>query len=253
MSTRIAECFWRIFLSVLFFVACLIINNKDMSLFHVNFFATLYFNFKMLPLRLAIKLPFVLYFKIKFVNCNGHVVFPSNNVKFKMVQIGANGSDMFGHLCTTIDVRGNIIIRGSGIRVGHGSLLRVEKDGTLDFSEGSILGARNIIFCCKSIKFEQNCLFSWDCQILDSDTHSIKDMVSGEIKPKTQDIVIGKNSWIGNHVIINKGTVLPEGTIVSAMSLLNKDYSIILNKNSVIGGIPARKLRENKLRMNDKL
>ena len=71
--------------------------------------------------------------------------------------------------------------------------------------------------------------------------------------PATKDIIIGEDSWIGNHVIINKGTILPKGTIVSAMSLVNKDYSVLLNEHSIIGGVPAKLLKENKIRVNDKL
>ena len=224
-----------------------------MSVFHVNLFATLYFNFKMLPFRQAIKFPIVLYFNVKLVSCKVRIILSTDKVRFRMVQIGANGSDMFGQLCTTIDVRGEILVRGTGIRIGHGSLLRVEKGGTLELFDGAILGAKNTLFCCKSIKLEENSLFSWDCQIMDSDTHSLQDAITGEIKPATQDVIIGKDSWVGNHVIVNKGTILPEGTIVSAMSLLNKDYSQLIKKNSVIGGIPAKLLKENRLRVNDKL
>ncbi len=219
----------------------------------INLLATIYFCFKMLPFRQAVRLPVVFYNRVRFVNCRGNVSFLSDVVRFKMVQVGAHGSDMFSNLRTTIDLRGGVVFKGDGIRIGYGSLLRVEEGGVIEFAEGSIIGARNMVFCCKSIRFDQNCLFSWDCQILDSDTHSLRDLTTGEINPKTQSIIIGKDCWIGNHVIINKGTVLPEGTIVSSMSLLNKDYSAFINENSIIGGIPAKLLKEHIVRVNDKL
>lgn len=210
-----------------------------------NIFATLYFNFKYLPFKQAIHLPIVFYNRISFQRNRGRVVLESNVPSFKMVQIGAHGSDMFPNETTTIDVEGTLLFRGSNIIVGTGSLIRVEKNAEIEFFEHSIIGARNMVFACKSIQFMQNTLFSWDCQILDSDTHQLKDMITGEIKPYIKNIVIGKDSWIGNHVIINKGTVLPAGTVVSAMSLCNKDYSAIIDSNCVIGGVPAKLLCNN--------
>lgn len=223
------------------------------KLFSMNLRATLYFNFKVLPFRQAIHLPIVLYNRIKFRRLTGQLVFECEKVSYKMVQIGAHGSDMFSNYTTTIDLAGSVVIYGDSIRIGTGSLLRVEPKAKLELYHNSILGARNIIFCCNSIDFKENSLFSWDCQILDSDTHSLMNMETGEVGMVSKGIVIGCDCWIGNHVVINKGTILPEGTIVSSMSLCNKDYSGIINKYSVIGGIPAKLLLTNRKRLNDKL
>ena len=219
-----------------------------MKYMRINYRATLYFNFKFLPFRQALHLPFILYNKIRFLRTSGRVILDCDKVKCKMVQIGAHGSDMFSGSKCLIDVAGDIIIHGDKIRIGYGSLVRVENQACLEFYENSILGARNIIFCCKNIVFHTNSLFSWDCQIMDSDTHSLWNAESKEYNEITKSIVVGKNTWIGNHVIINKGTVLPEGTIVSSMSLCNKDYSEIIEEHCVIGGVPAKLLKTNMIR-----
>lgn len=216
----------------------------------VNIVKTLLFNFKLLPFRQAIHLPIVFYHNIKFVNLKGTVKFNTDNVSFRMVRIGAYGSDMFPGGVTTIDLKGELNFEGDGIIIGHGSLLRVEPDAQLFFSKNVIMGARNIIFCCTKIVLSKNTLFSWDCQILDSDTHHTKNLRTGMLKTISKPIFIGSQSWIGNHVMINKGTILPTGTIVSAMSLCNKDYSQLINKNSIIGGVPARILDEQIVRVD---
>lgn len=219
----------------------------------MNILATILFNFKFLPFRKAIHFPFIIYNRVRFIRTSGKIILNCNNITFKMVQIGAHGSDMFSGCITTIDIAGKIKIYGRKIRIGHGSLIRVEEKACLELYENCILGAKNMIFCCNSIKFMENSLFSWDCQILDSDTHSLQNIISREVKPVSQPIIIGKDTWVGNHVIINKGTVLPNGTIVSAMTLCNKDYSMILDNNCVIGGIPAKLLKQNMVRLNDKI
>lgn len=213
-----------------------------------NVIATIRFNFHYLPFWKAIRLPIILYNKVKFVHTNGDLLI-RDDVTFKMIQIGAHGSDMFSERITIIDINGHLVFNGSNIRIGHGSLIRVDKDANLIFNNNSILGANNLIFCTKNIVFEENALFSWDCQIMDSDTHHIKNMEDGMVYECTKPIYIGKDCWIGNHVIINKGTILPEGIIVSSFSLCNKDYRF-LDKFSIVGGIPAKLLSTNKQRVD---
>ena len=88
---------------------------------------------------------------------------------------------------------------------------------------------------------------------MDTDTHSIINLTDDNIMLRTYPIKIGMHCWIGNNVLINKGTILPNDTIVASYSLCNKDYNKIITENSIIGGIPAKKIAENKKRNNDKL
>lgn len=213
-----------------------------------NILATIRFNFHYFPFRQAIKIPVVLYHNIKFVRLTGSLSINSP-IHFKMVQIGTHGYDMFPNRVTTIDIAGALIFSGDQIRVGHGSLLRVEPGAELVFNKNTILGANNTIFCSKKIEFEENSLFSWDCQIMDSDTHHLKDIETGNLSECTKPILIGCDSWVGNHVIINKGTVIPQGTIVSSFSLCNKDYTDMGN-NNVLGGVPAKLISKNKIRVD---
>ena len=216
-----------------------------MKISAVNIISTLYFNFKFLPFKQAIRLPIILYHNIRIIRNTGRIIINTDNIKFQMVQIGAHGFDMFCNQTTTLDIAGDIIISGDGVRVGHGSLLRVEDKGRLELYKNSILGARNIVFCKKNIVFKENALFSWDCQLMDTDTHELKNVLTGEIQDMSREIEIGDNSWIGNHVIINKGTKIPSGTIVSSFSLCNKDFTNLIGCNSLIGGIPAKLLKSN--------
>ena len=57
-------------------------------------------------------------------------------------------------------------------------------------------------------------------------------------------IFIGRGSWIAGNATIVKGASLPEDSVLSANSFLNKSFDI---PHSIYGGIPAKliKTREN--------
>lgn len=218
-----------------------------------NWFAILYFNFKMLPLRQAIRLPFDFCHKVKFKRLSGKIIIDGDVVSRGMVRIGAQGSDMFDGSSTILDIAGTLLVKGEGISIGTGSLLRVERNGVVELNGNVVLGARNIVLCEQHISIGEQTISSWNCQFMDTDTHSIINLDSGKVLPRSHPIKIGRHCWIGNNVLVNKGTVLPNETIVASYSLCNKDFGKMISENSIIGGIPAKKLAENKRRSNDKL
>ena len=103
-----------------------------MNLFAHNWFAILYFNFKMLPLKQAIRLPFDFCHKIKFKRLSGKIIIDDNAISRGMVRIGAQGSDMFDGTSTILDIAGTLLIKGIGISIGTGSLLRIESNGVVE-------------------------------------------------------------------------------------------------------------------------
>ena len=56
--------------------------------------------------------------------------------------------------------------------------------------------------------------------------------------------MIGNNCWIGNRVTVNKGTQLPNFTIVAAGSLTNKDYTKDGKTHLTLAGCPAKIVAE---------
>lgn len=224
-----------------------------MKFFNHNWFAILYFNFKMFPLEQAIHLPFGFCHKVKFKRLSGKIIIDGNTISRGMIRVGAQGSDMFDGTSTILDIAGTLLIKGKGISIGTGSLLRVERNGFVELNSGVVLGAKNIVLCEQHISIGRHTISSWNCQFMDTDTHSIINLDNGNVLPRSHPIEIGLHCWIGNNVLVNKGTILPNDTIVASYSLCNKDYGNIVSENSIIGGIPAKKLAENKRRNNDKL
>lgn len=206
----------------------------------------------MLPWRQAILLPFDLGGKIKFIHLNGSIEI-IGSVSPGIFKIGFHGSDMFPNETTVFDLKGKLILKGRNIRIGTGSLIRIEENGICTLGNNSLIGARSIILCETNIDISSNLISAWNCQLMDTDTHSIQDIDNQNINTRTRPIKIEDYCWLGNNVILNKGTVLPSNTIVASYSLCNKDYSKTLQPFSIIGGIPAKILAVNKKRMNDKL
>jgi maltose O-acetyltransferase len=54
------------------------------------------------------------------------------------------------------------------------------------------------------------------------------------------DIVIGDGVWIGAHVFVREGVTIGDNAIVGANSVVTRDVPA----NSIVGGVPARLIRE---------
>ena len=86
-------------------------------------------------------------------------------------------------------------------------------------------------------------MFSLDVNIRPSDIHTIFSL-SAPSKPINQPnrgVFIGDHVWIGHRVMILKEVIIPNGCIVGALSLVTRK---IFNPNSIIGGSPAKVIKE---------
>lgn len=216
------------------------------NLFVHNILAIIYVNFRFLPFKQAIKLPIDVYGKLRVVSKSGTLQI-NGNIRPGMIKIGSQGRDMFPIDPVILDVRGNLSFNGS-FYIGCGSTIRVEENACLRIGKQSRFGAQSLIFCEKTITVGNQVEGSWRCQIMDTDRHKIEDMNSGVILEESKPVTIGDNVWIGNSVTINKGTVIPNNTIVASVSLCNKDYSSEGEYN-VLGGVPVHVLSRNKKRI----
>lgn len=78
---------------------------------------------------------------------------------------------------------------------------------------------------------------------MDTDSHSIYEINDNKKLNPDKEIEIGDNVWIGCRCTILKGTKVGDNTIISASSILNKDYSNV--KNAVLGGAPIAEKKSN--------
>lgn len=94
------------------------------------------------------------------------------------------------------------------------------------------------IYARKSITIGDNTLIGGNTKILDNDFHPIEAEARNlniQEKIEAKPIVIGKNCFIGCNTLILKGTVLGDGCVVGAGSVVSGRF----NDNCVIAGNPA--------------
>ena len=107
-------------------------------------------------------------------------------------------------------------------------------------------GAYNHITCINKIVIGDYCLTGKWVTISDN-SHGFTDKESLQQAPELRAVVskgavfIGDNVWIGDKVTILPGVKIGDGAVIGANSVVTKDVPAY----SVIGGNPARILKEN--------
>ena len=206
---------------------------------------TLYFNFKYLPFKQAIKLPILVSHRMWLMTTGGRVKLSSHSISPFMVKMGFNEVGIFDQMRSrgVINLNGEIEFKGAAA-IGHGSKISVEKEGKLTIGENVIITAETSIICTKEINIGNDVMLSWEVQIMDSDLHQIMDKDKNIINP-SEKVNIGDKTWIGCRCLILKGTNLKKGTIVAAGTTVSKSANIKIEKeNSLIGGNPLKVLKE---------
>jgi len=136
-----------------------------------------------------------------------------------------------------------VVLRGGG-RMHIGSWVWMGRNNALRCHEGELYVGRNTIFgtdntvnCYGNIYIGPECLFADSVYIVDFD-HNYWDPV---ISIRSQGIFIEpirleRNIWVGTKATILRGVTIGEGSVIGAMSLVNRDVPAY----SVVGGIPAK-------------
>ncbi len=202
---------------------------------------SLWFNFKYLPLKQALKLPVVLTYNTRIV-CNGKVVLESKNITFAMIRIGfhkvpvCNDNDITSII---VEEEGRLYFKGSA-HIGNGSKIYVADSAILSLGDNFAISASSALNCYYKIIFGRDIQFSWNCLVMDSDTHKIFDK-EGRIVNPDKPITFGDKVWIGCNCMILKGSNIPSNSVIGANSVVSGGE---LQLNTVIVGSPARSIKE---------
>lgn len=218
--------------------------KKEMAFFFsVNWIKTIYFNFKMLPFNQANKLPFYFYGKVCFSNLSGKVIIEAP-IKKAMIGFGQKFE------ITTIPkgvakvcIFGKLVFKGYA-HIGNDYLLYVDENSYCEFGDMSCLGSNVKVICREKIIIGDWTAIGYESQIVDTNSHYMLNTYTGEHYKKTEPILLGKYNSISNRVSIKNKTTTPDNCVVASNSLLNKDYTG-LGEKILIGGIPAKLLRNN--------
>lgn len=136
--------------------------------------------------------------------------------------------------------KGGLLTFKGKAHIGNGSKIYVASCGQLILGDNFAISAATQLNCYKRICFGTDIQFSWDCLVMDSDTHKIFDE-SGNVINEARDIILGNRIWIGCRSTILKGTVVPDHCVIGAGSLVSGKK---FDSNTIIVGSPAKSVRK---------
>jgi len=156
-----------------------------------------------------------------------------------------------------IDLKTKIKIISGEIKIGSKTYLRSEnffyhagmpfpttlmvdsKDATIKIGKSCNLNGA-YIHAKKYISIGNNTLIASGTNIIDSNGHTLKQYNGKRMKDIPKPISIGDNVWIGLNCVILKGTIIGDNCVIGANSVVKG----VFEKNSLIIGNPAKKLKE---------
>ena len=203
---------------------------------------TIFFNFRYLPFKQAIKLPIWLANNVRTYEMKGKIILP-NKINFAMIRLGYHTIPIMDQYSThtILNLSKGAVLEFKGTaHIGMGSKISVAKNATLILGKNFAISALSSINCYKRIVFGKDVQLSWDCLVMDSDTHKIYDTNNKQIN-FDKEIIIEDKTWIGCNCTILKGTHILPNTVIGANSLLsNKTYP----GNCILAGQPAQSKKE---------
>lgn len=215
----------------------------------LRLFKTIYVNFRSLPLYQALKLPIHVYGNVRLLNLRGSITIHSK-IKHGMIHIG------HPHNGAAIDTESLYLQNGGSIHfygeahIFNGASINVFNSGKLVIGDKVIIAEKVRIACVNQIIIGKGSRIAHETQIMDSNFHYITSIDSREVPNCNGLITLGEWCWVGNRSSIQKGTIIPDYTIVASNSITNKDFSNVPSY-SIIGGIPAKVLKTGVRRIFD--
>lgn len=219
------------------------IKRKIKFIFSVNWFKTYYFNYKMFPFNTARKLPIFFFGKVKFSNLNGKVII-NGPVKRAMIGFGQSfefPSTSYG--VAELSLSGILVFNGNA-HIGKDCVLSINENGYCEFGYMATLGSKTKLVCNQKIILGEWTGVGYESQLIDTNSHPMKNSITGEYYPMNGKIELGSHNAISNRVTIMLNTITPDYCVIASNTLCNKDYSK-LGEHVLIGGIPAKLLKEN--------
>jgi len=163
-------------------------------------------------------------------------------IKFKLVhrRVVTRGFVFLPRHYEVVVGKGATITIGKWVVIGRNNNIRCH-EGDMVIGDKTVFGCDNTINSFAGVHIGEQCLFADSIYIVDFD-HNYWDPV---MPVRSQGIVMQPvrlegNTWIGAKSTIVRGVTVGWGSVIGAMSLVNRDVPPF----SVVGGVPARVLRQ---------
>lgn len=127
------------------------------------------------------------------------------------------------------------LARASAIR--EGARLFVGPGAVLSLAPGAAIGARCVVNVESSVHIGVGTQVSWQCQILDTDFHTID--AESSRHQRCAPVHIGDGVLIGTGAIVLKGVSIGDGAVIGAGSVVSAD----VRPHRLVAGNPARDIK----------
>ena len=143
----------------------------------------------------------------------------------------------------SIDGVNNQIKLSDKVRIENSYFYMNDSDSSITIGEGSTFeGVKvNSQENNNKIQIGDNCMFSYNVEIRNTDSHPIFNE-NNEILNRGKEVIIGNMVWLGEGTTILKGVSIANGCVVGAKSLVTKNIREI---GSVSAGIPSKVIKKN--------
>ena len=206
----------------------------------------LYFNFRYLPFRQAVKLPIIIG-KMHLVSCKGKVVIDAPRITPGMIHLGFREVSLYPDNGFTWDNKGaTVIFRGHCI-IGNDSYFSCGGGSTVDIGDDFVATAGMKLVSYRGIRFGQSARLGWDVVVMDTNFHPLYDMEKKQFKRASGPIDIGDFNWFGQGCHIMHSTATPERCIFGMGTIVTRGCE--KESYCVMGGSPVRVLTRNVMRI----
>lgn len=136
-----------------------------------------------------------------------------------------------------IDIQGNgKIIFGRKCNILSSNTIGVREDGIIEFDDGVFINKNCQIIAHKKIHIGRDVCIGQNTVIMDHD-HLFG--INGVEKKKfnSKEVNIGNNVWIGANVVILKGVIIGDNSVISAGSVVTKNVpqnTILIQKRDCV-------------------
>lgn len=133
------------------------------------------------------------------------------------------------------------------IRIGDSAIVKTgahlcpcNESARVSIGARTTVGFQTFVYASAGVSIGDDCMIAPFVYIVDSDHGVVRGTPMNRQPNSSTPISIGNDVWIGAHAVILSGTVIEDGAIVAAGAVVRGHVAA----NTIVGGVPARKLGE---------
>lgn len=198
---------------------------------------TIYINFKLLPIKHAVKLPIYVTSRLVAKDLHrGCIILNSKEVNRGMIHLGAEGS--FGiepksNSYLKISKGSKLIFKGRAT-ICEGFTIRCENNSILTIGDNFYANSNFELFTDFNVTIQDDVLVGWNVHVRNGNGHKV--FYENVPTRKLPDIVIGKHVWLCANTTILAGTHIADNSVVGIHSVVSQSFE---TPNVLICGFPA--------------